>query len=101
MISTESIGEDEGYRPAEGLYGALESVSRGDRAIFVKKALEMLNEEDSLLINLYYWQDNSMAEVATVTGLDENLVKVKIHRARQKLQKNLSESLGVKMEDLL
>ena len=102
VLTTESIDTPEGeFRAVSEIAGALETLSRGERSVYVKKALDMLSEEEAILINLYYWQDHSMSEVSTVTGLDENLVKVKIHRARQKLQRNLSDCLGIKIEDIL
>ena len=102
MLATESIDAPEGeFKAVSEVAGAIEALSQGERSVFVKKAMDMLSEEESILINLYYWQDNSMAEVSTVTGLYENLVKVKIHRARQKLQRNLSDCLGIKIEDIL
>jgi RNA polymerase sigma factor (sigma-70 family) len=101
VLTTESIEMESNLENVSAVVGALDSLKQNERAEFIKKAMEMLNDEDSILINLYYWQDNSMAEVAAVTGLEENLVKVKIHRARQKLHKNLSDNLGIKIEDLL
>ncbi len=101
MLTTKSIADPEEISNVSDISGALESLTQNERTEYVKKAVDMLSEEDSILINLYYWQDNSMAEVATITGLDENIVKVKIHRARHKLQRNISEFLGIKLEDLL
>jgi RNA polymerase sigma factor (sigma-70 family) len=101
IINTDPIREVEELKNVSEITGAMDSLARDERIKFVKKAVELLNEEDGLLINLYYWQDNSMAEVAGITGLDENIVKVKIHRARHKLHKHLSECLGIKIEDLL
>jgi RNA polymerase sigma-70 factor (ECF subfamily) len=72
-----------------------------ERGLILKKALQELNEDEALLINLYYWQECAMAEVADVTGLEENFIKVKIHRARSKLLKILSESMGIRKEDVL
>jgi RNA polymerase sigma factor (sigma-70 family) len=101
VFTTESIEIDSNLGNVSEITGALDSLKQNERTEFVKKAMEMLNEEDSILINLYYWQENSMWEVASITGLEENLVKVKIHRARQKLYKNLSVGLGIKIEELL
>lgn len=101
IFITESIEDPGDMKNVGEMTGALESLTQNERVTYIKKAIEMLSEEDALLLNLYYWQDNSMAEVADVSGLDENIVKVKIHRARHKLQKNLSENLGIKIEDLI
>jgi RNA polymerase sigma factor (sigma-70 family) len=79
----------------------LENLNRLDRRTILKKAIDNLNEEESLLISLYYYEENSMAEVAQITGMDENLIKVKVHRARKKLHNILLELMGVKQEDIL
>lgn len=79
----------------------LENLNRLDRRNILRNAMEKLSKEESLLISLYYYQENSMAEVAGIVGLDENLVKVKIHRARKKLHGLLLDLLGIKQEDVL
>ena len=78
-----------------------ENLNRHDRRNILRNAIENLSQEESLLISLYYYEENSMAEVAEIVGLDENLVKVKIHRARKKLHDLLLDLQGVKQEDLL
>lgn len=78
-----------------------ENLNRNDRRNILRNAIENLSQEESLLISLYYYEENSMAEVAEVVGLDENLVKVKIHRARKKLHDLLLDLQGVKQEDML
>ena len=79
----------------------LESLNRLDRKKILKKAMEKLSEEENLLISLYYFEENSVAEVAGITGLEANYIKVKVHRARKKLYNSLSEVMGIKMEDVL
>lgn len=79
----------------------LENLNRLDRKNILRNAMDNLSKEESLLISLYYYEENSMSEVAEIVGLDENLVKVKIHRARKKLHNLLYELLGVKQEDVL
>jgi len=79
----------------------LENLNRLDRRNILRNAMENLSKDENLLISLYYYEENSMAEVAEIVGLDENLVKVKIHRARKKLHGLLLDLLGVKQEDIL
>jgi len=79
----------------------LENLNRLDRKKVLNSAMEKLTKEENLLISLYYYQENTMAEVAEVTGLVENLVKVKVHRARKKLHSMLTDLLGIKQEDIL
>lgn len=79
----------------------LENLNRIDRKIVLKKAMEKLSEEENLLVSLYYFEENSIAEVSDITGLEVNYIKVKVHRARKKLYHSLSEIMGIKMEDVL
>jgi RNA polymerase sigma factor (sigma-70 family) len=53
----------------------------------LKSAIARLDNEQQLLLQLYYDKDLSIIEVAKITNLTESNVKVKIHRARKKLFK--------------
>lgn len=57
------------------------------------QALAALPEELRAAYTLYQVGGNSVREVAAMTGATENLVKVRIHRARQHLQKLLADVL--------
>jgi RNA polymerase sigma-70 factor (ECF subfamily) len=79
----------------------LENLNRVDRRKVLQNAMERLNEEEKLLVSLYYFEENSIAEVSEITGLEANYVKVKVHRSRKKLYHSLSEIMGIQMEDVL
>lgn len=79
----------------------LENLNQVDRKKVLRNALDKLNEEEQLLISLYYFEENSIDEVSEITGLESNYIKVKVHRARKKLYHSISEVMGIKMEDLL
>ncbi len=64
-----------------------------ERQHYIQAALSQLKEDDRTLVALYYMQENSMEEIAEITGLSLSNVKVKIHRSRQKLQEILSHIL--------
>lgn len=61
-----------------------QSLARRDLAV---KLLEKLSEEDRELILLKEVEGHSVEELAERTGLNENTIKVKLFRARQKLLK--------------
>ncbi len=71
----------------------LDGIPEENREHFVKAALEKLPEDEYTLILLYYFEEQSIDEVARVTGLTESNVKVKLHRARKKLYTFLNEML--------
>lgn len=55
------------------------------KARLVKKALEKLDADDYSLIVFYYYDNQSVEEIAGITKLSESNVKVRLHRARKKL----------------
>ncbi len=68
-------------------------IEKDDKQFFVKKAMDELNEADKLAIQLYYIKEFSLEEVAELMGQNENTIKVRIHRARQRLADELKKIL--------
>lgn len=64
-------------------------MERDDKQVFVAQALKRLNEADQLAIQLFYIKEFSLEEVADMTSQNVNTVKVRIHRARQRLADEL------------
>ncbi len=69
------------------------SLEKNDRQLFVSVAMEKLNEVDRLAIQLYYIKEFSLEEVAKMMGQNMNTLKVRIHRARQRLANELKKIL--------
>ena len=61
-----------------------ESLAQRDLAV---KLLEKISEEDRSLLLLKEVEGHSVEELANMTGMNENTIKVKLFRARQKLVK--------------
>ena len=68
-------------------------IEKEDKQIFVSQAMNKLNEADKLAIQLYYIKEFSLEEVAEMMGQNENTIKVRIHRARQRLADELKKIL--------
>jgi RNA polymerase sigma-70 factor (ECF subfamily) len=68
-------------------------LERNDKEVFVKQAMDKLSEADRLAIQLYYIQEFSLEEVAGVLNQPINTVKVRIHRARQRVGDELKKIL--------
>ena len=56
------------------------------RSSLVNFALQKINEEERGLISLYYYEQMSTEEISDVTGLSKSNIKVKLFRARLKMQ---------------
>jgi RNA polymerase sigma-70 factor (ECF subfamily) len=57
------------------------------RRDYVLKLLERVSEEERMLLMLKEVEGFSVEELAAKTGMNENTIKVKLFRARQKLVK--------------
>ena len=59
----------------------------------IQKCLNLLPSEDSFLLTLFYFDDQSLEEISKVVGLTANNVKVKLFRSRKKLATVLKKQL--------
>lgn len=64
-------------------------LERHDKRKFLEAGLSRLNEADRLALTLFYLEEFSLDEIATITGMQANTAKVRIHRARQRLADEL------------
>lgn len=71
------------------------------RTKYLEEALNKLPEEDYTLILLYYYEEQTVEEVAKVTKLTVSNTKVKLHRARKKLYSILSDMLKEEIHTML
>jgi RNA polymerase sigma-70 factor (ECF subfamily) len=65
--------------------GADESIVHNDEFRRVLDAAARLGEHDAEVLRLVAWERLSIADVATVLGIDPNAVKQRLHRARRNL----------------
>lgn len=63
----------------------LKKLDRQDRIKLINLAMDNLMMEDRLLLTLYYLNENSIAEIADITSIPSENIKMKIHRARKKM----------------
>ena len=70
------------------------------RTHYINLCLEELQEIDRTIITLFYFEDQSLQEIAEIVEMTENTVKVKLHRARKRLEKKLTVRLKDELKDL-
>jgi len=63
----------------------IESIEEHERSELLLKAMEKLPKDSSLILTLFYLDENSIKDVMQIMGLSEANVKVKLHRARKQL----------------
>lgn len=72
---------------------ALERLEKVDRENTIHACIDALASDDSFILTLYYFKELSLEEIAKITGLKTNNVKVKLHRARKRLAAVLKDRL--------
>lgn len=60
-----------------------------ERAFQLHKAMEHLAPDERAILNLYYFEDLPVEEIATITDLSASNVKIKLFRSRKKLYEQL------------
>lgn len=72
---------------------ALDQMEEEEHKEKIQKCLQLLPSDDSFLLTLYYFEEQSLEEISKVVGLTANNVKVKLYRSRKKLASILKEQL--------
>jgi RNA polymerase sigma factor (sigma-70 family) len=56
------------------------------------KAIDSINQEQGVIISLFYLQEFSVQEISQIMGIPQNTVKIKLFRGRNNLRKVLSKN---------
>ncbi|MDN3642002.1 sigma-70 family RNA polymerase sigma factor [Lutimonas halocynthiae] len=79
----------------------IEAMKNEEQQKYVREAIDKLPEKDALLITLFYMNDSSIEEIEQITGLTQSNIKVKLFRARKKLNQELSLLLKEELKTIL
>lgn len=75
-------------------FDTMDRIENEERILLVKKAMEIIPKDESLLLTLFYLEDNSVKDISIIMGLTESNVKVRLHRARNRLKELLSRIIN-------
>jgi RNA polymerase sigma factor (sigma-70 family) len=76
-------------------YEAYNTLVKQEREQQLKEAMKELKEDESLIITLFYLNENSIEEISVITSYSIPNVKVKLHRARKKLFSLVNKNVNV------
>jgi len=85
-----TAGRRHDEEPLDAIAEVHSQASAGVESQDIRAAVGALEQSDRLLLLLRYWADLTQPEVARATALPEGTVKVRLHRARQRLRVALS-----------
>ncbi len=78
-----------------------EDLRKNERQKAIQQALQNLSADDSAMITLFYLKEQSLEEIAEITGISAETAKVKIHRARKRLADEMRKKLKEEVNSLL
>lgn len=87
-LDNEAIPEKSDTHNAASILEAMEEKTQ------VKEAINRLPRLEGMIVTLYYLDEKSIDEIATITELYKANIKVKLFRARKKLKKILAPILS-------
>ena len=96
-LDTTFIGDsvNEVSDSANNQFDQLQSKQVGQQ---VRIAIDRLPQTEALLVTLYYINDLPIKEIQEITGLFKSNIKIKLFRARKKLERELAFLLDDKMK---
>lgn len=74
-------------------------VAEREQQLLLRWALRRISEDARVVLELFYWQELSVDEVAAILGLRAPAVKTRLHRARAQLRDVMAKA-GVSMATL-
>jgi len=87
--------------PDEGEMNGLESITGKERSRYLKMAIDSLAETDAVVVTLFYYDELSLEEIATVTGLSSSNIRVKLHRSRKLMYQVIKKNLKSEVSSIL
>jgi RNA polymerase sigma-70 factor (ECF subfamily) len=89
---TIAIDENTGEQSA-ALNDIFDAMEEKERKQMLQDCLHLLPGEDSFLLTLYYFEEQSVKEISRIIGVTSNHVKIKLYRSRKKLAAVLKSRL--------
>lgn len=85
--------EDFNEHQVKAIENVLENIDEKERNQKIQECLQLLPGEEAFLLTLYYFDDQSIEEIAKVIDCNSNNVKIKLFRSRKKMAAVLKEQL--------
>lgn len=100
---TDSIDEEDTLIQLSnvGTHELSDQVERRSKYVYLHQAISQLLPDDAAIITLFYQGEQSLEEIGKALQMDPNTIKVKLHRARQRLKAQLSVLLKEEIKELI
>ena len=85
----------------ENVQDALKDLHEKERKKVINEAILKLNEEERIILTLFYFEELSIKEISKVVSLSDDNIKVKLFRSRKKLASILKHVIEPRTVDLI
>ncbi len=101
-LETHSLDNEKVFELADSVDSGFRAnqVEQKSRVNMVNRAISLLSPDDAHIITLFYKGEQSLDEIAKILGLESNTVKVRLHRARQRLKEKMEKHFTAEINDL-
>lgn len=101
-IDTHSLDNEQVFELADSQASGMNTnqMEQKSKVAMVTRAIELLSPDDAKLITLFYKAEQSLEEIASILDIETNTVKVKLHRARQRLKEKMEKFFAQDIRDL-
>lgn len=100
FVNSENI-EDLSDSDLGNIQDALEYLHEKDRKNVINKALLKLNEDERVILTLYYFEDLPIKDISQIVNLSVDNIKIKLFRSRKKLTAILKHVIEPRTVDLI
>ncbi|QIL39564.1 sigma-70 family RNA polymerase sigma factor [Pedobacter sp. HDW13] len=102
-LDTDSIHNEETFLQLENHISNFNAndYEKQDSHTFLNQAISQLMPDDATIITLFYKGEQSLEEIGETLHMESNTIKVKLHRARQRLKEKLQYLLKDEVKELL
>lgn len=100
-LETQSLDNERVYEQAVNQNSAFEAnqIEQKSKMLMVNEAIKLLSPDDAKIITLFYKGEQSLEEIGQIMGMEPNTVKVRLHRARQKLKEKMEKFFKQELAD--
>ena len=102
-LDTSSLDNERVFEQAENQDSGMKAnqVEQKSKVAMVNEAIKLLSPDDANIITLFYKGEQSLEEISRILKLDPNTVKVRLHRARQRLKEKMESKFAQEVKDLM
>jgi RNA polymerase sigma-70 factor (ECF subfamily) len=102
-LPVHSLDNEQVFEVADSQNSAFRAnqVEHKSKAQMINAAIKLLSADDARIITLFYQGEQTLEEIGRIIGAEPNTVKVKLHRARQRLKEKMETHFMAEVKDMV